>query len=161
EPALGWLEHRQRNLAFALVVPAQLHTHATLDISGGILHTNDVGHDAETLIEVHIRYGVGAQFGKGRVAALHDDRERVDATQTPRNTPGGLARAAFRTVAARVEDHGIALVAGLIGKLVALRGLPEGLGVWLRKAGLRSWCCHGLVSPQQVSISCLSRRPGW
>jgi hypothetical protein len=58
--ALGGLEHRQCDLACALVVPVQLHTHAALDISGGVLHANDVGHDTKTLIEVHIPYGVGA-----------------------------------------------------------------------------------------------------
>src|SRR5207244_3368801 len=48
--ALGRLEHRQRDLAFALVMPAQLHAHAALYVPGGVLNAHNIGHDAETLI---------------------------------------------------------------------------------------------------------------
>src|SRR5262249_52786565 len=51
---LGGLEHRQRELAFALVMPAQFHAHAALDVLGGVLHANDIGHDTEPLIKVHV-----------------------------------------------------------------------------------------------------------
>src|SRR5713101_6006321 len=152
--ALGGLEHRQRDLAFALVMPAQLHAHAALDVPGGILHANNIGHNAEALIKVHVGNGVGTQFGKGRMTALHNDGEGVYSSCTLRHTSGEVTRAALRAMAAGIEDHGVACITHLIGQLVPFRSLPERLRVRFRETRLGSWCCHGLVSPHIMVSHC-------
>ena len=69
-------------------MPAQLHAHAALDVPGGVLHAHNIGHDAEAFIQIHVGNGVGTQFGKGRVTALHDDSEGVYGSCALRHTPG-------------------------------------------------------------------------
>src|ERR1700754_4506601 len=81
------------------------------------------------------------------MTALHDDGEGVYGSCTLRHTSGEVTRAAPGAMAAGIEDYGIACITCLIGQLVPLRGLPEGLSVRFREARLGSWCCHGLVSP--------------
>src|SRR5712691_10889205 len=128
-------------------MPAQLHAHAALDVPGGVLHPNNIGHNAEALIKVHVGNGVGPQFGKGRMTALHDDGEGVHGSCTLRHTPGEVTRAALGAMATGIEDHGVACITRLIAQLVPFCGLPERLRVRFREARLGSWCCHGLVSP--------------
>jgi len=44
------LEHRKRYLAFALVLPAELHAHAALDVTERRLYSDDVCHYAEPFV---------------------------------------------------------------------------------------------------------------
>src|SRR5215471_1458987 len=88
------LEHRQRHLALALVLPANAHPHPTLHRIDRIGHTNDVGHHAETFVQVNVREHIRPQLGKGRVAALHYDTKGIHGPLTLRNAPGSVERAA-------------------------------------------------------------------
>jgi hypothetical protein len=135
-------------------MPAQFHAHAALDVLGGVLHPNNIGHNAEALIQIHVGNGVGTQFSKGRMTALHDDGEGIDGSDALRHAPAEVTRAALGAMATGIEDHRVACITCLIGQLVPFRGLPERLGIRFREARLGSWCCHGLVSPHIVVSHC-------
>src|ERR1043165_8202028 len=134
-------------------MPAQLHAHAALNVPGGVLHADNISHDAEALIKIHVGDGVGTQFGKGGITALHDDGEGVYGSCTLRHMPGEVTRAAPGAMTTGIEDHRVACLTRLIGQLMLFRGLPERLRVWFREARLGSWCCHGLLSPH-LAVKC-------
>ena len=124
--ALGRLEHRQGHLTLALILPAQPYPHAALHIVDRICHTNNIGHHAETFVEVNVREHIRPQFGKGRVAALHDDTEGIHCTLALGHVPGGVERATGGAMASGIEDDLVAGVARLVGEFVAFGGFPEG-----------------------------------
>ena len=106
---LGGLEHRERNLPLTLILPAHPHPHATLHVVDRICHTNNIGHDAETFVEVNVREYIWPQLGKSRVAALHNDTEGIHRPLTLGHVPGGVERAAGGAMASGIEND---LVAG-------------------------------------------------
>jgi hypothetical protein len=123
---LGGLEHRQGHLALALVLPAHPHPHAAVHIVDRIRYTDNIGHHAETFVEVNVCEHIRPQLGKGRVAALHNDTEGIHRPLTLGHVPAGVERAAGGAMASGIENDLVAGGARLVDEFVTFRGFPEG-----------------------------------
>lgn len=144
---LGGFKHRQRDFALALILPTQPHPHSTLHVFDRVFHPNDVGQNPKAFIEIYIRHGIGAQFGKGGVPTLHDNRIGINHALAFGHLHGGFGGATTGAVPPRIEDDRPARIAGLIRQFMTLGRFPEGLRIGFWKTGLGSWSCHNSRLP--------------